>query len=279
VVLPWGDENQLVEVGFARARYVPKDDVPLDGNIPFVRVQGKPEERMLLFTQVNYEDYPNRFRDRPTFESGGDFDLTDAIHARARTFLENVVENGETLRQDIYRTGIDLSSDIRPSRTWDFGGTARFAWYSDVNYLGELYLVDNILLTFPPKQLKLVLDADLESFSHSTIFASSDHSDLRGTIYPYFSPRHFAYYEARIEWTQWLSRDYFVHSNQCYYSLQYALGADSSLATYQSFRVLANFDVRPWLSIGADAKQILSSVYDATYVTAYLIIRFPCRPW
>jgi hypothetical protein len=136
--------------------------------------------------------------------------------------------------------------------------------------------VNNVLVTLPPRELKLVLDVDLESFAHQTVFRSSDHNDLLGVIHPYFSPRGFAYYEARIEWTQWLSRDYFVHSNQCYYSLQYALGADSSLATYNTFRALANFDVRPWLSVGADAQQVLSDVYRVTSANAYLVVRFPC---
>jgi tetratricopeptide (TPR) repeat protein len=275
-ILPFGDENEFVEFGFARVHYVPMGDSPLDGNIPFVRVQGKPVERLLLFGQLNYEDYRDRLKDRPTFEAGADYDVCDPLHLRARAFLENVVENGETLRQDIFRDGVDLTAAYRATRTWDFGGTARFAHYSDDNSLAELYLVNNVLLTFPPKQLKIVLDADLETFAHQTIFLGPNHDDLRGVIHPYFSPRGFAYYEARIEWTQWLSRDYFVHSNQCWYSLQYALGEDSSLATYNNFRALANFDIRPWLTVAADAQQVLSDVYKATSANAYLIVRLPC---
>jgi tetratricopeptide (TPR) repeat protein len=275
-VLPWGDENEFVELGFARAHYQPHNDAALDGNIPFVRAQGKPCEPLLLFGQLNYEDYLDRLKDRPTFEAGADYDASDALHLRARAFLENVLENGETLRQDIYRDGVDVSADYRPTRTWDFGGTARFAHYSDNNSLAELYLVNNVLLTFPPKQLKLVLDADLESFAHQTTFPGPNHQDLHGVIHPYFSPRGFAYYEVRIEWTHWLSRDYFVHSNQCWYSLQYALGEDSGLATYNNFRALVNCDIRPWLSIGADAQQALSDVYKATSANGYLIVRLPC---
>jgi tetratricopeptide (TPR) repeat protein len=279
VLLPCGDENEFVQFGFARAHYEPETTPNLDGNILFGRVQEKCGERLLLFSQLNYEDYPNRLSDRPTGEAGAEYDFSDLVHGRARAFLENVLENGESIRQDIYRTGLDLSAAVRPARCWDFGGTARFAYYSDVNYLGELYLVNNVFLTFPPKQLKFVLDTDLQSFAHPTIFSNPDHNILFGTIHPYFAPQHFAYYEARIEWTQWLSRDYFVHSNQCYYSLQYAIGADSNLATYNTFRALANCDVKPWLSVGVDAQQILSPVYDASAATAFLILRFPFRLW
>jgi tetratricopeptide (TPR) repeat protein len=279
VVLPWGDEDEFLQLGFARARYKPSGDEPLDGNIPFVRVQEKPCEQLLLFAQLNYEQYPNRLRDRPTFEAGADCDVCDYLHLRVRPFLENVVENGESLRQDIWRAGSDLAAAVRATRTWDFGGTARFVNYSDDNFLSELYLVNNVLLTLPPRQLKFVLDADLQSFAHQTVFPTGNPNDLVGVIHPYFAPHHFAFYEARIEWTYWLSRDYFVHSNQCWYSLQYAIGADTTLATYNTFRALFNFDLRPWLSVGADAQQILSSVYNATFADAYLVVRFPCQLW
>ncbi len=280
VVLPYGDEDEFVELGFARVRYKPPDDRALDGNIPFVVVQGRPCDPLLLDARLNFEDYPDRLKDRPTFRAGGDYDFNDLVHAGAHAFLENVVENRETLRQDIFRYGAEVSASVRPTRIWDFGGTARVAGYSDENTLGELYLVNNVLLSFPPEQLKVVLDADFETFAQQTVFPGPNHNDLHGVIHPYFSPRGFAYYEARIEWTQWLSRDYFIHSNQCWYSLQYALGADTSLATYNNFRVLANFDVKPWLTVGAEGVQILSDVYRVTQADAYVVVRFPCcRLW
>jgi hypothetical protein len=142
--------------------------------------------------------------------------------------------------------------------------------------MGELFLFNNVLLTMAPCQLKFVLDADLQAFQHSTIFRSSDPNDIRGVSFPYFSPHAFAYYEARIEWTQWCSRDWFVHSNQCYYSLQYATGMDSNFVWYNSARALANYDVRPWLSIGADSHGTFSTAYKEASADLYLILRLPC---
>jgi tetratricopeptide (TPR) repeat protein len=277
VLIPCGDENEFVQLGYARVIYKPTDDPALDGNIFSVRAQDRCGiERLLLFGQLNYEQYPDRLHDRPTFEAGATYDFSDCVHGRVRGFLEYVLQNGETLRQDIYRTGMDIGADVRPSRTWEFGGMSRLAYYSDVNTLEEVYLYNNYYLCFPPHQLKLVLDADFQDFAHQTTFTTSNHNDLHGLIHPYFSPNGFVYYETRIEWTHWLSRDYFVHSNQCYYSLQYAFGFDSNMAVYNTFRALANFDVKPWLSIGADANQILSPVYKASQVMAYIVIRFPC---
>jgi tetratricopeptide (TPR) repeat protein len=274
--LPCGDENEFAALGFARVRYTPHDDPALDGNILSVRLQHKVGDRLLLLGQLNFEDFPDRLHDRFTFDAGAQYDFCDLVRGWTRAFLENVVENGESLRQDIHRVGWEAGADIRPTRYWDFGATGHVAYYSDVNTQGELYLFNNVLLTMPPKQLKFVLDADLQSFAQSTIFASPNHDDLRGTIHPYFSPRAFAYYEARMEWTHWLSRDWFVHSNQCYYSLQYANGWDSNLVNYNAARALVNCDVRPWLTIGADAQGIISDAYKAVGANVYLVVRLPC---
>jgi hypothetical protein len=232
---------------------------------------------MLVFGQLNWEEYPNRLHDRPTFEAGAEYDFADWLRGRVRAFLVNVVENGEDLRQDIHRGGIQVGADLRPTRNWELGGVSTLAYYSDVNTQGELYAFNSYILCFPPQQLKLVLDVDVQGFAHQTIFPSAVHEDFRGVIHPYFAPSSFAYSEGRIEWTQWLSRDYFVHSNQCYYSLQYAFGFDSNGAVYNTFRALTCLDLKPWLTVGADANQILSPVYRATQATAYVLIRFPCN--
>src|SRR5262249_40723660 len=276
VTLPCVDENQFVQVGFARVRYTPNDDAGLDGNIFSIGASYKCNERLLLYGLLNYEEFPSRLHDRFTFDAAARYDCGDLACTWTRVFLENVVENGESLRQDIHRVGWDLGGEVRPTRFWELGGIGRIAYYSDVNTMGELYLFNDVLLTMPPCQLKFVLDADLQAFQHSTVFAEPDHEVLRGTLYPYFSPKAFAYYEARIEWTQWLSRDYFVHSNQCYYSLQYANGWDSNFVNYNSIRALANFDLRPWLSIGGDAQGAISDAYKFAAADLYVIVRLPC---
>jgi tetratricopeptide (TPR) repeat protein len=273
--VPLGDEDEFFLLGFSRARLTPRDDRLVDGNIVSARIQYKCSEPLLLWAQLNYEDWSALLHDHFTFDAGARYDFCDLVHGWARTFLEDVLQNGESLRQNITRTGLDLGADVFPTRIWSLGGWSQAAYYSDVNYMGELYLYNNVLLTLPPKQLKFVLDADLQTFAHSTVFGPIP-DDLHGIQFPYFSPRGFAYYEARIEWTQWLSRDYFTHSNQCYYSLQYANGFDSNLVNYNTFRALLNLDVRPWLTIGADGKVILSRDYNAAAAVAFLVIRFPC---
>jgi tetratricopeptide (TPR) repeat protein len=276
-VLPWGDEDQTVSIGYARAVYQPHDDRELEGNMLSARVQEKFCERLFVFGQANFEEYQNRIHDRVTYETGVRYDVCDTVRLNAGSFLFNVVENGESMRQDIYRIGGTCGVDLRPLRYWQLGGNYLFADYSDENTLNEFYLYNSVILCPPPNQFKLVLDMDYQAFAEQSIFNPHE-PGIVGVIHPYFAPSSFAYYEARFEWTQWLSRDYLVHSNQCYYSLQYAIGWDSRLAVYNSFRALINWDIRPWLTIGAEASQVISQNYDATTALGFIVIRFPCCP-
>src|SRR5213079_1509837 len=101
---PYRDENELVQLSFARAHYAPTDDRSLDGNLLSARVQKKfCDGRLFAFGQATLEQYDSRISDRVTYDAGVGYDVSDLLHVRVAGFLENVVENGESIRQDIYR--------------------------------------------------------------------------------------------------------------------------------------------------------------------------------
>ncbi len=143
---PWGDENEFVTVGFTRSEYIPANDDPsVPGNIPFVAGQLKCCDGLLqLYGKINFETYPKQIvdrvtfdnglryghlglEDRVTFDNGLRYDFLDQLHGNASVFLNNVVENGESIRQDIYRYGGRLGLDAQPTRTWTMSGTYTFA--------------------------------------------------------------------------------------------------------------------------------------------------------
>jgi tetratricopeptide (TPR) repeat protein len=275
---PFGDENEFVSLGFSRALLVPPGAPPLPGNLFSLGGSKKfCDCRLLLDGVVNFEDFRNRLRDKPTFNVGGGYDVNDCLRVRNRLFLENVEENAESLRQNIFRLGTGLGADTRLTRYWTVNGDYRFAWYSDVNYFNELLVQSGLVLCEPPKQLKLVVLGDLYGYAHTTVFRSTVPDMLVGTIHPYFAPNSYFFYEARLEWTQWLSRDYFVHSNQCWYSLQYGIGWDSNFVMYNELRAQFNFDVYPWLTIGGQGQVLLSSAYNAGGAGVFAVIRCPWR--
>ena len=277
--LPLGDENEYLQLGFMRVGYNPTDDAQLWGNVPFVRAQKKwDDNRLMTYGQVNIEQYKDRFSTRPTFDVGWWYDHSDVVRTRGGLFLENVAENGESLRQDIYRHGLYAGIDLKPTRTWALGGNYTYAHYSDDNDMHQGFLYNEVALTLPPKLLKLVQRFNVWGYSQQTTFPTDppDPNFLFGTVHPYFSPDVFASWEFRVEWWHWLSRDYFTHSNQCWYSLQYGVTTDNSLETYHDVRAIVNFDVNSRLTFGAEARALISSgrAYDLYSAMAFMQIRF-----
>jgi hypothetical protein len=276
-VVPFRDENEFVRLGFARIHYHPEDDRRLDGNILTARGQVKCcDSHLLLHAQANLEQYEDRISDRVTYDVGLAYDVCDPLRLRVSSFLENVVENGESARQDLYRLGLNAGADIRATRFWNFGANYRFAGYSDENSLNEMTLYSDYSLSLPPKQLKLVGTVNYQAFSEQTVFRDPTRRSLVGAIHPYFSPAGYTFYEGRVEWYHWISRDYFTYSNQCWYSLQYGLGWDDALNCFHDLRGLAQFDLKPWLTVGGYAQGLLSPVYESLGVGVYVIVRFPC---
>ena len=277
VSLPLGDENEFVQIGYMRLGYNPLDDSQNWGNAPFIRAQKKwDDNRLGTYAQVNLEQFEYGFSTRPTFDAGFWYDHNDVVRCRGGLFLENVAENGESMRQDIYRYGFYAGADVRPTRVWSFGGTYTYAHYSDHNDAHQAFLYNEVSLSLPPKQLKLAQRVNFWSYRDQTVFATNppDPNNLRGTIHPYFAPDSFSSFECRIEWWHWLSRDYFTHSNQCWYSLQYGIATDDRLITYHDVRAVFNYDINSYVTIGAEARALNSSEYDLYSAIGFVQIRF-----
>ncbi|MEZ6142343.1 MAG: tetratricopeptide repeat protein [Zavarzinella sp.] len=275
--LPLGDENEYLQFGYSRIGYQPTDDRGLWGNAPFARFQKKfDDNRLMTYGQVNIEQYQDRFTTRPTFDVGMWYDHNDVLRTTTGLFLENVAESGESIRQDIFRYGAYMGADLKPTRTWMLGGRYTYAHYDDDNDSHFGYLFNEVALTLPPKMLKLVKRFNVYGYREETQFNSfpPNPNNLFGTIHPYFAPDIFASGEIRVEWWHWLSRDYFVHSNQCYYSLQYGISTDNNMVSYHDAKALVNYDISSWLTIGAEARAFVSSEYDLYTAMAFFQIRF-----
>lgn len=272
--LPFGEEDEYVDFGYAAAFYKPQDDTLLTGNIPFTRVQKRLSRDWLYYGQLNVEQYPNRISTRPTFDTGFIHKHSDCTVLRANIFHDNVIENGESLRDDVNRLGIGVGGDYRITRIWNVTGDYQFANYSDDNSMHQVQAASDVSLTLPPKQLRLIASTLAFAFEKQSIFGPNRAPDVRGVTYPYFSPKFFMNNEVRVEWKHWLSRDYFTHSNQAWYSLSYGLAVDSAQTYYQDLRAAANYDYCSWLTLGVEMRTQLSKQYDMFSAMGYLIVRF-----
>jgi len=230
----------------------------------------------LFHAQVNVEQYADRFQTRPTFDTGVTYRHTDCLTLRSSLFLENVAENGESLRQDIYRYGGNAGADYRLTRLWLTGANLRYAGYSDQNSLVEADAFSDVSLSLPPKQLRLISSIQYLGYANQSEINFDPQAPLRndGTIHPYFAPKNFASTMTRIEWKHWLSRDYFAHSNQCWYMLSYGLAIDSTQVFYQDLRAAFNYDYCSWLTVGMESRGFYSKDFDQISLMAFMIVRF-----
>ena len=275
--VPLGDETEYLQFGYTAAQYKSRFNYPeAEGNLPFMRVQKRLDDLTLLYGQINVEQFKNGFKTRPTFDVGTIYQFCEWASFRGGAYLENVAENGETIRQDIYRYGIYTGADFRPTRIWAFGGQYQYGHYSDNNDMNNLTLYNELALTPPPKMLKLAERFYYWGYREQTVFPTNppDPANIFGAIHPYFAPANYSQMELRVEWWHWLSRDYFAHSNQCWYSLQYGIMTDSNLVVFHNLRAIFNYDVCTWMSVGAAAQAQLSSVYNMFTALGYLQIRF-----
>jgi tetratricopeptide (TPR) repeat protein len=276
VNFPIGEEDEVIGVGYQRLF----DSLPgfhsLGGDMFTLNASKRVDDHLLLYELGNIENYADRISTRPTYEIGARCVVLDGMTVIANTFLNNVIENGESVQQDIYRVGANLGVEAQLTRFWLAGGNYRFAYYSDINRMSELSAHTDVLACLPPEQLKFVARVDYLTYNHQTVFGPD--GSIVGSIHPYFAPAGYTFAEGRVEYTHWFSRDYFNYSNQCYVSLQYGLGFDNNAVVYNDFRGILNWDVTPCLSLGIEAEAQVSQVYNMQQAFAYLIWRLPGRP-
>jgi tetratricopeptide (TPR) repeat protein len=273
---PCGEEDESIGLGYARLYYRLPGFPSLEGDVFTISASERVDDHLLVYGVGNIEDYADRISTRLTYDVGARWVVHDGTTITANTFLNNVIENGEAVQQDIYRVGGNLGVESQISRYWQAGGFYRYAYYSDNNQYSEIFAHNDVLACLPPNQWKFVASLDYLTYEHQTIFGPD--GTVLNSVHPYFAPAGYTYAEGRVEFTHWFSRDYFVYSNQCYLSLQYAIGFDNNAVVYNNLRAIFNWDVRPWLSAGLRAEAQISQVYNMQQLYGYLVFRLPGRP-
>jgi tetratricopeptide (TPR) repeat protein len=273
---PIGDENEMLGIGYTNLFYNLPGFASLPGNALVLNAAKRADDRLLFYGLVNIEEYANRISTRPTYDIGTRWVVCDGTTLTASTFLNNVIENGESVQQNIYRYGFFLGSESWLNRFWTAGGYYRFTYYSDINVFSEIFANTAVVATLPPNLLKFVTLIDYWTYTKQTVFGPD--GSIVGALHPYFAPAGFTYIEGRAEYTHWFSRDYFVYSNQCYLTLQYGLAFDNTAHIYDNLHAILNWDVKPWLSTGFRADAQLATVYKMEQIFAYLVFRMPSRP-
>ena len=245
-----------------------------------------------FFVDGGIEAYDRLVSTRPTGLAGFKWrTANDAIWTIAAS-LDNVLENHESLRQDIYRGGVLVSFEKMPTPYWELMLGYRFDAYSDVNNRHAAQMRNRFKLTPDPNRWSLLVNMDYWDFAEPSVFSPGPDPffDMR---HPYFSPRNFVQTDVGIEWKHRFglgaapahgkflpgrlvapglacqragSRygDGFDGADQWWISLSVRKRWDSQSKNYVIFDGLLVWDITRRLSGYAKAEYLESSVYQAT---------------
>jgi hypothetical protein len=280
-ICPFGDEGDYVGLGYSRMVYVPKGYSVLAGDMETVLFGKQIGDYMQFVSEINFQEYPNRFSDRPTFNAALSWDVNDVFKANVGGYLRNVADNGASIAQDIFRGGVEFGSAFHFTRELDAQASYRFSGYSDSNLEHEVLARISYRLTPSPCELKFISSVQFTSFDETNFLSGTNSPALPGNIvppdfeHPYFAPLCFFYFEERLAYKQTLSRDLFKYSDHFYVNLEYGLGFDNRQTIYHNFRAGLNYDVNLWLRVGANAEATISPVYDAGAGVAFVEVRWP----
>lgn len=273
-VTPTGDADEYFIAGYAHRFLRPDQGEHADGNIGILGYQTKVMDYVNLFTIAELEQYNRGFSTRVPFRAGAIWRTPRDWRLGVAGFFENVAANGESIRQDTYRGGLELSAATFLTWRWQMDAMYRFASYSDDNSLNEVMGRSEYLLLPGRNQLRAKVDGSLFSFREQTQFANMP-GDLFGTIHPYFSPSAFAFVTAGLEYQTWVSPHNFRGADEHWYSIYGGARVDSDSVGYGLVQIAGHRDYNGWLSAQINASAILSQVYKSVGIGGVLTVRFP----
>ena len=202
-------EDEFVSLGYGRLTLAPTLGEGTAGNCLDVDFQRRLPPRWLwrlapggtpyFFVDGCVEGYDRFVSTRPTGMAGLKLRTAgDAVWTVAAT-LDNVLENHESLRQDIYRGGVFVGLDTMPTPYWELSLGYRFDAYSDVNNRNAAEMRNRFKLTPDPERLSLLVNMDYWDFAEQSVFSPGPDRfyEMR---HPYFSPRNFVQADVGVEW-------------------------------------------------------------------------------
>ncbi len=272
-VLPIADEVEFVGFGYHHQIFMPPGSERTAGDALLLSGRSEVADRLFLFADMEVTQYSTGFSTRPTFEAGVDYVYLDGLNLGFDLFLHNVAENTETIRQDIYRYGLQAHSKWVPSPKWRLNGLYRFQQYSDTNLSHSIEILNLIELMEAPRQLQLTAAFNFDTYSEETI-RDPLLTTLQGTVHPYFSPRTFGYVNVGAVWRHWLKRMQYGNE-QLYYELRYALQWDSENVFYNNFGGGIHWDICHNATVGVETNFLRSGAYDSATVVTHLTLWFP----
>lgn len=233
----------------------------------------EPNQNWTVDLDLAAEFYDSGFASRPVFELQAVNRLLDGLKAGFSFSLENVAENSESIRQDIFRYGGGPQFHWQATSRWTVDGRSRFIRYSDDNSLLEFDVNNEVVLYRAPRSLTAVVRFHGEQFSKETV-RNPVLTNLAGTVHPYFAPSDFAYFTAGLRWKHWLSR-LALGENELSYSARSFIQWDNAGVFYNVAGASLDWDITDNLTLATGVDLVRSTEYDSTSAFGVLVWYMP----
>ncbi len=254
--MPGENEDELIGFQYSLLNLSTTDDLTIGGS----GLRGRYRHRLpkdwgdrlgafetpQFFADVEVQIYDHVVRTRPVLQSGLKWRTRgDTLWTIAGT-MDNVLENSESLRQDLHRYGLFASMTKQWTQRWrnEFMYTSR--WYSDNNWENIVDFRNRYELNQPPNQWFLLGDYRFWNFDSQSVFQPAPDT-LIGMRHPYFTPDRFSQFDLGLEYRRWLSRKRYDGAPTCWLSFAYRHRWDSNAQDYNLYRGSLHWDItRRW---------------------------------
>ncbi len=271
--MPIGNEDEYVSGGYHHYVLTPTDDRPLSGDILSAGIRTRVfDDWLYYFGNFNVEIYPDRRQNRPTFVTGLQLRTHNDGWFTIGGQLENVDQNGEALRQDIFRGGYMIGYEFDPHWRWHTRFFHHYNEYSDNNSMWSINWDNTFRIWLPPRQWDVLLNYNFWTYRNETEFAIPDNP--LGATHPYFAPQGYSQVALLNQWKHWLSHDYFKGACETWYRIASGGMIDSDAEAFGVLQAEFRHDVYNWLSVGVDSEFVTSNVYRKAAVWGYMMVRF-----
>jgi predicted Zn-dependent protease len=277
------NENEWLAIGYGRLSLAPTQGQGTTGDAATVRYQKQlsvdcgpllsPYVPMAVFCNCEVQQYDRYVATRPVFEAGLKIQTRDDLLWTVAGTMENVLENGESLQQDIFNGGLRTDLNYKPCNAWESEATYKFQAYSDDNTRHAAEFRNRIQLTPDPRRFSILADAYYWNFAEASVFSPGPDPFLN-MLHPYWTPQDYAMGGIGLEWKEWLSWDRFDGAQHAWVAFSVMKRWDNQEANYTVYRGTLDWDVTRRLSGYALAEYDEGSPYHGTWAYGGLAWKF-----
>ncbi len=281
--LPRVDENEHLSIGYGRLTLAPTNGIGTTGNALAIKFQKQshwdfgpwlsPYAPVALFIDCEVQQYDRLVATRPVFEAGLKIRAWDDLICTISGTMDNILENGESLRQDIYRGGLRSDLLYMPNNYWETELTYEFQSYSDVNTRHAAEFRNRLQLTPDPRRFTFLADFYYWNIADASVFSPGPDPFL-DMIHPYWTPQDYYMGGVGLEWKEWLSWDRFDGAQHCWVSFSLMKRWDNQSKNYTIYRGMLGWDITRRLSGYALGEYNEGSPYQGTWAYGGLAWKF-----